>query len=221
MSSTPSRRPTLPGLVAFGLASVALALMACDGGGSPTGPGPMHESCGGYSDWSSSLYVLPYPVGTSYAVQQGNCSGFGHSGFWKYSYDFDMPIGTLVTAARAGIVEYSYGGGRDGDVSQTNLVVVRHDDGTVAVYSHLTHDGALVVVGTTVSAGDPIGRSGNSGDTGGLRHLHFSVHPCGELPGLPGGNDTSCPTQPVTFRNTAPNPQGLEVGLVYEALPYD
>jgi murein DD-endopeptidase MepM/ murein hydrolase activator NlpD len=176
------------------------------------------DRCDGYPDTATSPYVLPFPVGTRYAVQQGNCSGFGHSGFWKYSYDFDMPTGTPVAAARGGTVLVSHGEGVDGDVTRINLVVIEHDDGTVAVYSHLTHHGALVPEGATVRIGEVIGLSGNSGDTGGLPHLHFSVHPCSRLPGLPGGNATSCPTIPVTFRN-AGTAGALTAWESYLALP--
>jgi hypothetical protein len=31
-----------------------------------------YPPCGGYPDWQSSPYVLPYPVGKSYAVHQAN-----------------------------------------------------------------------------------------------------------------------------------------------------
>lgn len=190
---------------------------ACDGS-NPTQPREP-EICTGFAAWESSAYVLPYPVGSAYLVNQGNCSGFGHSGFWKYGYDFDIPIGTLVTATRAGVVLHSVGDARDGDRSKTNLVTVEHADGTVAVYSHLTFDGALVEVGELVRAGDEIGLSGDTGNTGGLPHLHFSLHPCGALPGLTDGGG-GCATIPFNFRNTAPNPQGLVAGQVYEALPY-
>jgi len=74
-----------------------------------------------------------------------------------------------------------------------------------------------VSVGTLVEAGDGIGRSGDAGNTGGFPHLHFSLHPCGKLPGLPGGDESSCPTIPVTFRNAAPNPEGLVAGRSYTA----
>jgi hypothetical protein len=37
------------------------------------------------------------------------------------------------------------------------------------------------------------------------------------VPGLPGGGDSSCPSIPVTFRNTEANPQGLVAGQSYTA----
>lgn len=181
----------------------------------PPQPAP-RERCGPYPAWDTSPYVLPYPVGTGYVVDQGNCSGYGHSGFWKHSYDFLMPIGTVVTAARAGRVGWANDGCPDYHTECTNLITVIHDDGTVALYSHLTPGGVEVVPGQRVEAGERIGRSGVTGNTGGLPHLHFSIHPCNQLPGLPGA--TYCPSLPVTFRNTLPNTNGLQPGRLYPAL---
>src|SRR5437773_10698260 len=62
------------------------------------------DSCGPFPDWHTSPYVLPYYVGSTYYVSQANCSAGGHHGAYKYAYDFVMPIGTTVTAARAGVV---------------------------------------------------------------------------------------------------------------------
>lgn len=170
---------------------------------------PPREQCGPFPQWTTSPHRLPYPVGESYLVIQANCSGFGHSGFWKHGYDFRMDIGTPVTAIRAGTVGWANDGCRDGDGSCTNLVTVIHDDGTVALYSHLTLGGVAVRSGQRVDGGDLIGHSGNTGFTGGIPHLHLSLHSCNQLPGLPGAGD--CPTLPLTFHNTDPNPTGLFV----------
>ncbi len=200
--------------------AIALLLTAC-GGASPTGTAPPPTpgvSCEGFGDWQTSAYVLPYPVGQSYEVNQGNCSGFGHSGFWLFGYDFTMPIGTVVTAARAGVVQHAQDGATDGDSNRTNLVTVEHDDGTVALYSHLTLNGVQVTIEQSLMQGDVVGLSGNTGNTGGLPHLHFSVHPCGALPGLPGTG--SCPSEPVNFSNTTANPIGPQAPFSFEALPF-
>ena len=204
----------------FSLPAGALMLLgACGGGGSGSGSDTTPPiSCGEFLPWQESGYVLPYTVGERYVVNQANCSGFGHSGFWEFGYDFTMPIGTVVTAARDGIVLHAQDGTEDGDRNGTNLITIQHDDGTVALYSHLTLNGVQVTIGQSVSAGDPIGLSGDTGNTGGLPHLHFSVHPCGALPGLPGMGD--CPSEPVNFRNTDPNPEGLNASRSYEALPF-
>lgn len=174
--------------------------------------------CSGFEEWSTSPYVLPYSVGEAYRLNQGNCSGFGHSGFWQYGYDFDMNIGTVVTAARGGVVLVAQDGASDGDRNNTNLITIEHPDGTVALYSHLTLNGVQVTPGQTVQQGDVIGLSGDTGNTGDFPHLHFSLHPCAQLPGL-GGTD-ECPTLPITIRNTEPNPNGLVMGRTYLAEPF-
>jgi murein DD-endopeptidase MepM/ murein hydrolase activator NlpD len=184
------------------------ALLAC---GSAAAPG---EACTGYPVWQTSPYVLPYPVGRTYRVIQGNCSGAGHSGDYKYSLDFDMPLGSIVTAARAGVVAEVRVGHVDGDTvpGHENYVKILHADGIISAYSHLGTNGVLVGVGDSVATGDTIGLSGNTGATGGVRHLHFHLTPCSE--------PVDCGTLPVTFRNTAPNPTSLVVGRSYAAGPY-
>jgi len=200
--------------------AILVSGMAACGGGSSSGtadPGAGQSACTGFGPWQTSDYVLPYTVGESYRLDQGNCSGFGHSDFWQYGYDFDMPIGTVITASRDGTVVHAQDGAVDGDRNRTNLITIEHADGTVALYSHLTLNGVHVTVGQSVVAGDPIGLSGDTGNTGGLPHLHFSLHPCQSLPGLPGTDN--CPSEAVNFRNTDPNPQGLVANRRYEALP--
>lgn len=183
---------------------------------------PIHEVCSGYGDAATSPYALPYPVGVTWPVWQGNCSGFGHSGFWKYSYDFKTPIGSVVTAARGGTVFYAYGGSRDDgphdSTARPNLVFIRHADSTVAVYSHLMHNGVRVQVGQVVAQGDTIALSGNTGYTDNNPHLHFSIHACASLPGfaaVPG-----CPALPTVFNNAEPPPTGpLLQGTSYRSGP--
>ena len=172
------------------------------------------DACGPFPDWRSSPYVLPYPVGNTYYVNQGNCSTGGHHGPYRYAYDFAMPIGTTVTAARAGVVaemRMKFRNGQAGE-GESNWIKIRHADGTIAAYSHLTENGALVKIGDRVVAGQPIGLSGNSGNTGGLPHLHFHLCPCSE--------PVDCGTLPVTFCNTDANPHGLQARRSYTALAY-
>jgi murein DD-endopeptidase MepM/ murein hydrolase activator NlpD len=167
------------------LAAAGVLMLACGSADTPSAPSAAADGdqCGPFPDWQTSSYVLPYSVGASFVVNQANCSGFGHSGFWKHGYDFTMAIGTDVRAARRGKVLHSQGDATDGDRQRTNLVTIMHDDGTVALYSHLTTNGNLVAAGDHVEAGALIGLSGDTGNTGGLPHLHVSLHPCGDLPG--------------------------------------
>jgi murein DD-endopeptidase MepM/ murein hydrolase activator NlpD len=158
---------------------------------------------------NTSPYVLPYPVSQTVTLYQGNCSLGGHHGVYRYSYDFLMPIGSSVRAARAGVVAEVLDGFPDGGPSE-NWVKIRHTDGTLAAYSHLHR--VLVRIGQPVLTGQLIGLSGNSGHTGGVPHLHFHVSPCSE--------PVSCGTLPVTFRNASPNPGRLLEGRQYTALAW-
>jgi len=198
--------------------AVAVTVIGC--GSTPTSPDPT-ETCEGFGDWQSSPYVLPYAVGASYLVDQGNCSppGNGHRGVTRFGYDFLMPIGTPVHAARAGLVTQAEESHFDGQVAATgfdNLVVMQHEDGTTTMYGHLTHDGAAVNVGDRVLQGALVGYSGNTGNTGNKPHLHLSAASCD--PWALG--TANCPTLPINFRNTDANPRGLERGRSYVANPY-
>jgi murein DD-endopeptidase MepM/ murein hydrolase activator NlpD len=157
-------------------------------------------------------------VGSSFVVDQGNCSapGNGHRGATRFGYDFLMPIGTNVTATRAGEiihVEESHFDGQNAASGFDNFAVLRHADGTTALYGHFTHDGVTVNVGDTVEIGALVGHSGNTGNTGNKPHLHLSIQSCDPV-SL--GSD-ACPTLPMNFRNTDPNPTGLIIGQRYEA----
>lgn len=182
-----------------------------------TAPGSA-EVCSGYADWTTSQYLLPYPANTSYKVIQGNCSpaGNGHRGVQRYGYDFGMSIGTQFTAARGGTVaeiEQSHSDGEVASEGLDNYIALKHSDGTVAIYGHITKNGARVSVGQQVEAGTLLGLSGNTGNTNNIPHLHLSVHSCDPVT----GGSNGCPSVPITFRNTTANPNGLENGKTYTA----
>jgi len=108
-------------------------------------------------------------------------SGYGaptHQAANHYAFDFAMPEGTPVLAARGGVVVWVQDGfsegGLDPDlIDRANLVAVGHEDGTIASYGHL-RDGLEVVVGDTVHTGQLLGWSGATGFAG-IPHLHFHV----------------------------------------------
>lgn len=159
-----------------------------------------------------SPYVLPFAVGTERWLSQSNCDGFHNELDW-FGYDFDMPIGTPVHAARGGVVTWVQDQYKDGDHDfyHSNTVQVTHADDTFAQYLHLTFDGALVEVGDEVTEGEVIGVSGFTGLTGDREHLHFIVFEF--------LSDTSRKSLPVTFRNVDAT-QPLRSGRAYRALPY-
>jgi len=126
------------------------------------------------------LYALPYASGKTYRVIQGYGSRFSHTGLEEFAVDFDMPVGTPVHAARAGVVarveeSNTRGCWEEGCGRYANYIVVVHSDGTTGEYYHLAHDGAIVDVGDAVARGQHIGYSGNTGHST-MPHLHFAVY---------------------------------------------
>ncbi len=121
-------------------------------------------------------YLLPFPAGDSARLIQGPNGPYGHTGHAEWAWDFVMPVGSPVTAAKPGVVvtveerfaDFTRKAGEE------NFVIVSHDDSTFARYYHLTINGALVDVGEKVAAGDTIARSGSTGASAGP-HLHFDV----------------------------------------------
>ncbi|WP_433162541.1 M23 family metallopeptidase [Kribbella sp. CA-247076] len=96
---------------------------------------------------------------------------FGEGGSrWARNHtglDFAAPLGTSIRSVLAGeVIQASYAG------AYGRQVKVRHADGTVTSYSHMSE--FAVSVGDTVAAGDKVGAIGVTGNTTGP-HLHFEV----------------------------------------------
>lgn len=208
-------------------ALLAASAVACSSPTSPT-PGPPSSAipdvvnCAAFPDARTSAYVLPVAVGQRVRVT----NTFGHytpanQGVGLHAMDFDLPIGAPVHAVRSGVVLAVEERFSDDDrmTYHENWVMVRHADGTVARYIHLTKDGALVEPGEAIDQGQVIGKSGSSGPLT-APHLHFDVQACG--PNLPPDfNSLPCGmTVPVSFRNTEDHACGLEARATYTALPF-
>ncbi len=198
--------------LAAAVSILALGAGSCGGASSPSSPSDPGEYAGVCAGASQSPYVLPYPVGTAYVVYQGYPPTV-HSPSFKFAIDFTMAQRTVVTAARAGIVQYVQESYEDNDyeTDHDNVVVVDHRDGTFARYVHLVKNGALVERGEQVARGQTVGLSGATGS--GIAHLHFDVTTgCSQK--------NICQTIPVCFSNTSPHRDGLQRGQTYRAEPY-
>ncbi|MDB5197120.1 MAG: hypothetical protein JWP88_1491 [Flaviaesturariibacter sp.] len=126
---------------------------------------------------SSYIYTLPYPKGTSHLLIQGYNSKFSHKG--RLGLDFKMNKGSDIAAARDGIVvrvvdSFNKGGINKKYLGKANQVIIRHIDGSQAMYGHLRKGGALVKMGDSIRIGQVIARSGSVGYSA-FPHLHFIV----------------------------------------------
>jgi len=156
------------------------------------------------------VYELPYSEGESYLVGQGYLGSETHQG--KYALDWDMPINTPVRAARAGtVIEFELGfieGRPDPDLkTKANFVKIRHSDGTIGNYVHLSPNRPVVQIGERVRAGYLIGYSGNTGFTTGP-HLHFEVYSA--------TRELDRRTIPVDFNTSHRGAEQLKQGTYYK-----
>ena len=157
-------------------------------------------------------YSLPYEKGKRFLVCQGYNDTPTHNGAHAYSIDWLMPEGTPLCAAREGTVihvtDHNDGGGfRKEYLDKNNLVLVLHDDGSIAQYAHIKKGGASVKEGDRVNTGDVIAFSGNVGYSQ-SPHLHFAV----SRP-LDGKRST---TIPVDFATDYADREVLEKGYYYQ-----
>ncbi|WP_329005873.1 M23 family metallopeptidase [Kribbella sp. NBC_00709] len=111
------------------------------------------------------IMVTGYHITATFG-QGGNRWAHNHTGL-----DFAAPIGTQVRSVMKGVVIFANWAGPYG-----RQVQVRHEDGTVTWYNHMSK--FSVSVGETVYAGDEVGEVGMTGNTTGP-HMHFEVHPDG------------------------------------------
>jgi len=167
--------------------------------------------------YKNSQYVLPYPVGKTYMCWQGRFYGGHNRGNLHYAQDFAMPLNTIVTAAREGIVFFMREDVDENTGSDTvvNEVIITHNDGTFARYCHLAKNGVYVEINQAIVQGDTLAVTGNTGNVGRPEpHLHFDVisdHPTNAL---------NAQTIPVWFKNTKPHPNGVVAGEYYTAEKY-
>jgi len=129
-----------------------------------------HTGSGVLSWPLDTIRITQYFGNTPFATANPQIyNGKGHTGV-----DFGASIGTPVKAALSGVVVgvantdivtgcYSFG----------KWIMIKHADGLSTLYAHLSVQSASV--GDTVTTGEIIGYSGNTGYTTGP-HLHFGVY---------------------------------------------
>lgn len=127
-----------------------------------------------------------------------NSGGLGYD--THKGIDFDWEDGSPIYAAGDGVVKYagcnevgpvmgdmcSYDGNAYGS-GFGNMVMIDHGDGLVSIYGHM-QDKPMVEIGETVTAGQQLGKLGNTGNSTGS-HFHFEV----QLEGVPIDPNTFLP----------------------------
>lgn len=195
------------------------ALAACNGGSGPTAPRLRGQAClerAVFGAPEESPYVLPYAVGAAYNLQQSYCNSAG-SHHNQLAYDFTMPRGDDIVAARSGAVTRVVDEYADDDTNNDhfNYLIVEHDNGTAAFYAHLQRGGFRVAEGDSVIQGQVIATSGSSGMPPGHAVLHFEVAMTALFSGdYDVGVNFSNAAGPLDERG------GLIVGEIYQAMPY-
>ena len=178
------------------LAAALLGIVSCGTGRRPAPPEEELLRCthylletgtAGLRPDASARYRLPYDESVPRRVAQGprddegldlpdlgsltigsgrivsaprGARGRSHRGSQRNAFDFEMPPATDVLAARSGTVSCVLG----------NSLTVLHEDGTVALYGHLSE--AVVAQGDEVREGQMLARSGGGPS---IPHLHFAV----------------------------------------------
>jgi len=126
-------------------------------------------------------YRPPFAAGREFRVSQAFPESVTHqTPDSRYAIDIEMPERTDIYAAREGVVvevaHTNFRGGADWGKygADANLVKIMHDDGSFALYAHLSWDSIRVQPGDRVERGQFIAASGNTGFSTGP-HLHFVV----------------------------------------------
>lgn len=209
---------SLVAVVAAASIGIAGSVTSAGCGDDPTAPESPRSQCVSravFGNPATSAYILPFPVGASYPLLQTYCGPQNHGRDNQLAYDFTIPFGDPVVAARAGTVRVVTEHFADDDTNRANHnhVFIEHSDGTTAFYAHLVQNSVPVEVGDWVEQGQVIARSGTSGGT--VAVLHFGVYRSWPPQG---GQDVA-----INFRN-AQGPLddrgGLVQGATYTALPY-
>ena len=174
-----------------------------------------------------SRLVLPWKMGQSFKLTQGNCTFESHSLASKQhmSFDFKMPMGTPIHAADDGrvfVVVEQFKDNTDSGFDEANVIGIEHSGGLLTWYMHLRFEGSLVQVDDQVSRGEQIGFSGNTGDSA-YPHLHFFaqqiIDVCHNAEAKT-ANLALCPQVPISFSNAGPSDAVLREWVTYTALPY-
>ena len=145
-------------------AEAAAASSGGSGGSGGSGSSVGSVSMSGWSVPASGRITGGYGPRSTICGSGGQCSGSFH-----YATDLGTGCGAPLYAARDGVVTWAGALGTYG-----NFVKISHGDNVSTGYAHIQDGGYNVRVGQSVSAGQLIASSGDTGAAQGC-HLHFEV----------------------------------------------
>jgi murein DD-endopeptidase MepM/ murein hydrolase activator NlpD len=124
---------------------------------------------------------LPFPCGERRTVSQAHGT-FSHIGTDFWAWDFRADEGTLILAARDGVVRLTRSDSTRGGCGRSfgpdaNYVIIDHPDGLQTQYLHFSR--VFVHEGQAVKAGTVLGEVGHTGFSCGP-HLHFQLQRKGD-----------------------------------------
>jgi murein DD-endopeptidase MepM/ murein hydrolase activator NlpD len=158
----------IPGVNAFTPLIMGGAALVGGAIGYATGGEENSVGTGGTTDTSAGAFQRPVES-TAVSASYGQKGSVWAAGYHKGT-DYPVPVGTAVYAAAEGTVSKAHHG--SGNHSFGLYVAIEHANGYTTIYAHLSQ--ALVHPGDSVTKGQLIGKSGQSGNVTGP-HLHFEV----------------------------------------------
>jgi murein DD-endopeptidase MepM/ murein hydrolase activator NlpD len=117
--------------------------------------------------------VFANPVAKGVITQLYGATAFAQKAYrskFHNGIDFGVSVGTPIYAAEEGKVLMA---GNNGKVQYGKYVLIKHTNNLVTLYAHLSRQ--MVSTGDTVTRGQLIGYSGNTGYSFGA-HLHFTAY---------------------------------------------
>lgn len=133
-------------------------------------PTSIPPSGSGVLNWPlASPQITQYFGNTEFATKNPSVyKGTGHNGI-----DFRASVGTPVMAAASGVITQVINTNAAQRCGYGKWIVVKHSNGLSTLYAHLSL--TATSIGSSVTTGQVIGYSGNTGFTTGP-HLHFGVY---------------------------------------------
>ncbi|MCR8642769.1 M23 family metallopeptidase [Paenibacillus sp. N1-5-1-14] len=113
--------------------------------------------------------------------------------YFAFGQEIVAPAAGVVVEAVDGIADNTPGGEMNTKQPSGNVVTIKHPNGEFSSIAHLMKGSVQVKVGDSVTAGQLLGKCGNSGNSS-EPHVHYQMSP-------PSDNGKHSTTIPITFKD--------------------